>query len=69
MKDLKGLLIYGTAAGLVILLLSTLAARQQLSGGSMVMLALILVVILPIAISINAARREHQREKDKASQD
>ena len=62
MKDLKRLLIYGTAAGLAILILTLLGSSEAISGGVKISLALILVVVLPLIMSVYIARKEH-REK------
>jgi hypothetical protein len=62
MKDLKGLLIYGGAAGLMILLLALLGRSDMVSGGVKVSLALILVVVLPLILSVFIAKKE-RREK------
>ena len=62
MKDLKRLLIYGTAAGLAILVLTLLGSSEAISGGVKISLALILVVVLPLVMSVYIARKEH-REK------
>ena len=44
MKDLKRLLIYGSSAGLMVLVLAMLGRSDAISGGVKVSLALILVV-------------------------
>lgn len=62
MKDLKRLLIYGTAAALAILILTLLGRSDAISGGVKVSLALILVVVVPLIMSVYIARKEH-REK------
>jgi hypothetical protein len=62
MKDLKRLLIYGTATALLILVLTLLGSSEAISGGVKVSLALILVVVLPLLMSVYIARKEH-REK------
>jgi len=60
MKDIKGLLIYGSAAGVVILLLATLGRSDAISGGTKLSLALLLVVVLPIVLSVVIAKKERQ---------
>jgi len=62
MKDLKRLLIYGSSAGLMVLVLAMLGRSDAISGGVKVSLALILVVVLPLILSIFIARKE-RREK------
>jgi len=62
MKDLKRFLIYGSAAAVVILVLTLLGRSEAISGGVKVSLALILVVVLPLIMSVYIARKEH-REK------
>jgi hypothetical protein len=62
MKDLKRFLFYGTASGLVILLLTLIGRSEAISGGIKVSLALILVVVLPLFLGVFIAKKEH-REK------
>ena len=62
MKDLKGLLIYGGGAALMILVLALMGRSDAISGGVKVSLALILVVVLPLVLSVFIAKKE-RREK------
>jgi len=62
MKDLKRFLFYGTASGLVILLLTLIGRSEAISGGIKVSLALILVVVLPLFLGVFIAKKE-RREK------
>ena len=62
MKDLKRLVIYGGAAGLMVLLLALLGRSEAVSGGVKVTVGLIMVVVLPLVLSIYMAKKE-QREK------
>lgn len=60
MKDLKNLVIYGSAAGLVVLILATLGRTDAISGGVKISLALILVILLPLILSVRMAKKERQ---------
>ena len=62
MKDLKRLVIYGGAAGLMVLLLALLGRSEAVSGGVKVTVGLIMVVVLPLVLSIFIAKKE-RREK------
>ena len=62
MKDLKRLVLYGGAAGLMVLLLALLGRSDAVSGGVKVTVGLIMVVVLPLVLSIYMAKKE-QREK------
>jgi len=65
MKDLKRFLIYGTAAGLLILVLTLLGRSEAISGGVKVSVALILVVVLPLLMSVYIARKEQRGKSDR----
>lgn len=59
MKDLQNLLVFGSTAFAAFLILYLLSGK--LSGGEMVGLAVTLVVVLPVALGVVIAKREHAR--------